>query len=183
MKKRIIIIALVLIQLAVPAWMIVAQEHILKNGDLVKFKTAPVDPYDIFRGRYVALSTDQRSIRVKNVKDFRSGQDLYVIFETDAEGFAQAVDVRLQRPHHNQYIKTSVQYASGDLVHFNLPLNRYYMNEENAPLAQGIYRDNSRQNKQDAFMKVRVLNGKALIEGLYVGGKRLESFFEEESGL
>ena len=48
-------ILLVLVQLFVPANMILEQEDILKNGTPYKFKTAPIDPYDPFRGKYVWL--------------------------------------------------------------------------------------------------------------------------------
>ena len=86
--KRYIFIALVVAQLAVPSAMIASQENILKNGEQYKFKTAPVDPYDIFRGRYVALTTDQNSFEIQNAKLLRRNQDLYVVLKTDEEGYA-----------------------------------------------------------------------------------------------
>ncbi|MCK5581313.1 MAG: GDYXXLXY domain-containing protein [Candidatus Omnitrophica bacterium] len=179
MNKRLVFAILVTAQLAVPSWMIASQEHVLRNGDLYKFKTAPVDPYDIFRGRYVALSTGQRSIKLSNNNiKFDRGQEVFVIIKTDSQGFAHVVDAKTQKPKGNNYIKTTVSYQSyGDTVRFNLPLNRYYMNEEKAPQAEQLYRENSRRNKQDAYVLVRVLNGTALIEGLYVNNKPIESYF------
>jgi len=178
MIKPLALIVLIAAQLAVPSWMIVSQENILREGAVYKFKTAPVDPYDIFRGRYVALSTDQRSVKMDGVKNIERGQKLYVLLANDQDGFARVTDAQLERPQGNDYIKTKVTYQSGNKVNFNLPINRYYMNEEKAPQAEALYREHSRVNKQDAYVVVRVLNGQALIEGLYVGGKPIESYLE-----
>jgi len=50
-NKQILIFALVaLAQLYVPAKMVWNQESILEEGTEYKFKTAPVDPNDPFRG-------------------------------------------------------------------------------------------------------------------------------------
>ena len=60
MKKRKLLITsfilLCLVQTAVPLSMIARREFTLRNGRVYKFKTAPVDPYDAFRGRFVALA-------------------------------------------------------------------------------------------------------------------------------
>ncbi len=58
MKNKILIAAffcVALLQIYTPVSMIIARESTLKEGVLFRFKTAPVDPYDAFRGRYVAL--------------------------------------------------------------------------------------------------------------------------------
>ncbi len=176
MKKRFLVLLLICVQCFVPSMMIASQEKILTEGEVFKFKTAPVDPYDIFRGRYVALSTDQRSVKVQHPKTFNRKQNVYVVLGIDEDGFAYIVDAKHERPELNSYIKTKVKYVSGKIVHFSLPLNRYYMNEEKAPQAEVLYRKKSRAGKKDAYISVRVLDGKALIEGLYVEDKPIESF-------
>jgi len=93
-------------------------------------------------------------------------------------GFAKVMRAQLNKPKNNNYIKTQVTYKSGSSVHFNLPMNRYYMNEKKAPqAAEALYRRNNIRNKQDAYVIIRILKGKVLIEGLYVGGKDIESYF------
>ena len=42
--------------LAYPTYLIYEQENILASGTIYKFPLAPVDPYDAFRGKYLALS-------------------------------------------------------------------------------------------------------------------------------
>lgn len=177
MNKRLAFTILVAAQLSVPTWMIASQENVLDNGIVYKFKTVPVDPYDIFRGRYVALRTDQRFVRMNNSANIGRGQIIYVVIKNDRDGFAQVKSAMLDKPANGDYIKVKVSYKRGDMIHFSFPFNRYYMNEKKAPQAEALYRRNSRREKQDAYVLVRVLKGKALIEDLYVGGKSIESYF------
>ena len=53
-KRNGILLGLVVVaaaQLAVPAWMIAGRELTLREGQVFKFRTRPVDPADAFRGR------------------------------------------------------------------------------------------------------------------------------------
>ena len=52
----IIFIVVGLVQLFVPANMILNEETILKSGTVYKFKTRPVDPNDPFKGKYINLN-------------------------------------------------------------------------------------------------------------------------------
>ena len=53
-----IFVTVAFLQLLIPIQMITSRERILDKGTLYKFRTRPVDPYDAFRGKYVALSID-----------------------------------------------------------------------------------------------------------------------------
>ncbi|MFL6501202.1 MAG: GDYXXLXY domain-containing protein, partial [Candidatus Udaeobacter sp.] len=44
-----------LAQLTVPAAMVWQRNQTLEQGRVWKFRTAPVDPVDVIRGRYIAL--------------------------------------------------------------------------------------------------------------------------------
>lgn len=177
MNKQIMIIALVCAQLAVPSMIIAEQENILKKGEAVVFKTAPVDPYDIFRGRYVALRFDEDSVEVRDDKLFREGQDVYLVYENDNQGYAKIVEARPYKPMHQRFIKSKCSYVSDNTLHYNLPFDRYYMNEDKAYRAEQIYRENARDEDLNGYIVVRVLNGKALIEAFYVDDKLIESYF------
>jgi len=56
---------LVFVQLFVPFSMIFDQESVKDEGLAFKFKTRPVDPYDMFRGKYITLSYEQNTFLVK----------------------------------------------------------------------------------------------------------------------
>ncbi|MBK6341440.1 MAG: GDYXXLXY domain-containing protein [Flavobacteriales bacterium] len=60
-RKPLLFLGIALAQLAVPAWMIAGRERVLSQGEVFKFKTAPIDPRDPFRGEYVRLDFEAES--------------------------------------------------------------------------------------------------------------------------
>lgn len=177
MKNSLIIgvfLCLASIQIITPLSMITKRESVLKNGEQFKFKTAPFDPYDAFRGRYVALRIEEDKALSPQGMSLNAGQMVYVPIAVDEQGFAKLVTVTTSRPRGVSYIQTKVRYISSGNVYLNLPIDRYYMEEKAAPVAEKIYRQHSRRDKQDAYVLVRVKDGFVVIEALYVGGKRIE---------
>ncbi len=90
MKVRLwLFAAMALLQLAAPASMIYSREHTLAKGEEFKFRTAPVDPYDAFRGRYVALSFDDNQAALAPGVTAVFGQTVYATIEVGGDGFAK----------------------------------------------------------------------------------------------
>ncbi|MEK7274464.1 MAG: GDYXXLXY domain-containing protein [Candidatus Desantisbacteria bacterium] len=184
MKKTRYIIGLflcvVLIQIAVPISKIVRWEMTLQNGQQFRFRTAPVDPYDAFRGRYVALQIEQNIAPVTEGVKLIRNQMVYAQIEESEQGFAKFVKVTLHRPQGSAYLKAKVQYLTGDKVVLCLPFDRYYMEEKIAPAAETAYRKHSRKDVQDAYVTVRVKSGFAVLEKLYVGEKTIEEYIKDQ---
>ena len=177
MKKSLVIalfLSISIIQVITPLSMIVKREYVLKNGEQFKFKTAPVDPYDAFRGRYVALRIQGDEISVPKELRLDNGQAIYAVINIDDQGFANLTRVSVDKPHGEAYILAKVKYVSGDKVFLDLPIDRYYMEEKSAPAAERVYRQFAQRNKQDAYIVVRIKDGFAVIESLYVGGQKIE---------
>jgi uncharacterized membrane-anchored protein len=177
MKNRLIIglfCCIALIQLITPLSMIIKRESVLRNGEQFKFKTAPVDPYDAFRGRYVALRIEGDKVPVPQGMGLSHGQSVYALISTNEEGFAKFATLATNKPAGTPFIQAKVRYVLKDKVQLDLPIDRYYMEEKSAPAAERVYREYSRRDKQDAYVLVRVKDGFAVIEALYVGGKRIE---------
>lgn len=168
----------VLAQLAVPVSMIVSREITLREGSVYHFRTRPVDPYDAFRGRYVALGFEQQLVAVTNTTAYRSGRRVFVSLGTDTEGFAQLTGVSFLRPSAGAYLTTRVQYVSGTSnVNVNLPFDRYYMNECDAPAAEQAYNMASRrEGGKPAYVVVRVRHGMAVIEDLMVEDSPIRTY-------
>jgi uncharacterized membrane-anchored protein len=154
--------------------MIIKRESVLKNGEQFKFITAPVDPYDAFRGKYVALRIAKDNVPVTGGTLFNNGQSVYAHIAVDTQGFARLTNVTTTKPKGVPYIQVNVRYTSRDKVYLDLPIDRYYMEENSALLAERAYIEHNRRDKQDAYVLVRVKDGFVVIEGLYVGGKRVE---------
>ena len=67
-KLRLIIFILVaLTQVAVPASMIWKRQHTLREGRAWKFRTAPVDPVDMMRGRILCCVSRPKALSAPNL--------------------------------------------------------------------------------------------------------------------
>lgn len=187
MKNKIIISVfscLVLLQIATPLSMIMKRESALKDGTLFLFKTAPVDPYDAFRGRYVILQI--RENRVPHPQPdlkLEHGQKVYAQIVVDKDGFAKITKVTTQRPKGIPYLSAQIGYRLAEEVIVDLPIDRYYMEEKAALRAEKIYREHSRQDKRDAYVTVKIKDGFGVVEGLYVGGQKIEDLIKAEGRL
>jgi uncharacterized membrane-anchored protein len=181
MKKELLLTlfaGLIALQVATPVLMITQREGALKGGETFRFKTAPVDPYDAFRGRYVAIRVDVP--RVGNPAGFTvKHQDKVFAFITNGpDGYAQVTGITRTRPKGQAYLSATVRYPAGDGLMLDLPIDRYYMTEKAAPRAEQVYREHSRAGQQDAYVIVKVKDGMAVVEGLYVNGQRIEDLLK-----
>src|SRR2546427_12741571 len=86
---RILILGVVaLAQLAVPATMVWQRDQTLKQGRIWKFRTAPVDPVDVIRGRYIALRFTAEEFAAP--AKFEAGnKPVYAVLKQSTDGFAE----------------------------------------------------------------------------------------------
>jgi uncharacterized membrane-anchored protein len=179
-------------QLGAAAWSIVRYESTLRSGALYLIRTAPADPSDAFRGRYVAVrpailvptplspETDQLLQRIQ------AGETGFATLATDPQGFARASGILLQPPAQGDYLKIRYVWPqfnpdplanrpalSGYNVEFSF--DRYYMNEAAAPAAEQRYAEATRRNTSSrAWLAVRVKDGAGVIERLFIDGVPIE---------
>ena len=164
--------AMAIVQLAAPAGMILSRERTLAQGEAFKFSTAPVDPYDAFRGRYVGLRIANSEATLPRSASASHGQTVYATIETGADGFAKFGVASLSPPKDKPYLKVKAGHASGEgRIALQLPFDRFYMEEGKAPAAEAAYREHGRSGAEDAYVILRVLDGAGVIENLFVGGK------------
>ncbi|OGV34412.1 MAG: hypothetical protein A2020_05050 [Lentisphaerae bacterium GWF2_45_14] len=172
MKKRLLIalfILATLAQFAVPSSMIYKYETVLGNGEVFRFKTAPVDPSDPFRGKYVTLSIENDS--VKNTGHlFSYGESVFLVVENDKDGFAYFSKASKEKPATSNYYKTRCKWADGGEIRVQIGFDRYYMNEEKAPEAERRYNARRSKDASPSWVSVRILNGTAVIEDLFING-------------
>lgn len=170
-----------LVQLGVPASLIMRHELTLREGQPFKFKTAPVDPYDAFRGRYVALSFDQNHAPLAVGQKIEPGRTVYALIEIGPDGFAHFTGVTTDRPTGKPYLNVRTWYTQGTNVTLVLPFDRFYMEETKAPAAEAAYREHTRRGQQDAHVVVRVRAGLGVIENLYIGDKPIAEFLRAKA--
>ena len=157
------------IQVLTPLSMIYKREATLNHGRKFKFDTAPVDPYDAFRGRYVALriAAEREPLKVENGQDLL-GRNVHVLLDEGENGFAKLAGIALDSPAGDNYIDCRVRRAYDDKVYVDLPFDRYYMDEYEAPDAERAYRRNSGDTDREAYVTARVRSGFAVLEELYI---------------
>lgn len=165
------------LQLATPAWLVARHERTLREGGLYRFHTAPVDPYDAFRGRYVRLSVTPREARPEDARHVRRGRTVYVTLGRDAEGFATLGEVSRRPPREGDYLRARVAgWAPEGRVRLRLPMERYYLPEDEAPRAERAYQAHAGRTERPAEVRVRIRGGEAVIEDLWVGGRPIREF-------
>ncbi len=184
MKTKLIIglfICVAIAQIVAPLSMIAKRECVFKNGAQFKFKTIPIDPYDVFRGRYVALRLENDYIPKTKETKLRPGEDVYALIETDNDGFSRVISATTVKPSGEAYIRAKIRYSYDDKTYLDLPIDRYYMEEKAAPIAEKIYRQHTQRNKQDAYVVVRIKDGFVVIENLFVGGQKIEDAVRQDT--
>jgi len=136
-----------------------------------KFKTQPVDPADTFRGRYLLFSLEPNSIKVPDVSQWRYNQKAYAVLGTDTNGFASVQRLERAMPKDNPVVPVYVGWTDikkGE-VHINWSgLDRYYLTEEKAPVAETAYREHSRRTNQTCHVTIRIRGTCAVIDNLFV---------------
>lgn len=175
MNKKIIyptFILMVLVQLYIPSRMIFHNEMVLVSGMEYKFKAAPVDPNDPFRGKYITLSFAENSFQTADTSAWEQGETIYVDLTTDSAGFAKVLDISRTEPMDREdYIKASVSYSVSDtmtMVFIQYPFDRFYMEESKAPEAEITYNESLRDTNQVTYALVLVKKGEAVIKDVMI---------------
>lgn len=164
---RVSVFALVcLAQLGVAASIVWRSERLLAEGQPFRFRTAPVDPADLVRGRYVALRFVATRGPPLDERPFEKGERVYALLAEDDEGFATVAGLRHAQPEGvAAYLTVTVEEATSELVHFRFPVDRFYLPEEEAPAAERAHRAAAGKG---TWAQVRVRHGQAMIEDLVI---------------
>lgn len=184
MNKRPILFSLfilmALIQLYIPAKMIFDREDILHSGTEYKFKTAAIDPYDPFRGKYITLDFEADRIRVENQENWKLGESAYVIFRNDSTGFTQIADVLKEKPEDGvDYLKAKVEYVSYNELFIHFPFDRFYMEESKAYEAELALAEFQADSSGTAYALVSIKEGDAVLKDVYIDGVSIKEVVEK----
>jgi len=180
----IIFIVVVLMQLFIPAQMILNQESILKTGKAYKFKTQPVDPSDPFKGKYINLNYDINSFKT-NDSLWEQNEPIYVYLETDSLGYAKIDDVSkdVLFENKNDYVRVKTGYYdnySKNLI-IQFPFNKYYMEETKAYDAEVAVRNRQRDSMpNNTFALVYVKDGEAVLSDVIIDDISIKDYVEKE---
>lgn len=174
----------VLGQLAVPGWMIVSHERVLHKGEVFKFKTAPIDPRDPFRGEYVMLNFEAESGQWPDPAQGEGYTDrsAFATLATGNTGYAILSGLSSERPTSGPYVKVTYYSANDTTVdRVSLPFDRFYLEEGDGHKTESlVYQPNVETGPEmPAYALVRVYDGEAVIEDLIVGDRPIHEWLDE----
>ena len=155
--------------------MIRSAERTMTEGRVFRFQTIPVDPVDLFRGRYVALQFEATSGPAAPEEELDWGMRAYARLRVDANGFAEIERVSTEKPEDSEYLSVRVQSTHEGEAHFAFPVTRFYMEESIAPIAEQVYRE---RRAGLTWANIRVRDGHALIEDVLIDSVSLRTAAE-----
>ena len=163
---------LLLAQWLVPMQMIWKKDKVLDNGTSYKFQTAPVDPGDPFRGKFIMLNFQENSLKLPDTKKLSYNSSVYVSFLADKNGFAKIKSIDISKPHNTDFLETTISYISAEkdssVIFVNYPFSKFYMEENKAPRAEKIYGERNLDHSLKVYALVKIYNGDAVIKNVYV---------------
>jgi len=171
-----------LAQWLVPGKMIYDSETVIVEGTTYKFKTQPIDPSDPFRGKYITLNFDATSILLADSDRWESGEDVYITFTSDSAGFAKASGIFREPPDSEAFLKTSVNYFNTYNhfeVFFNIPFDRFYLEESKASQAEQLYWQAQSDTTQVAYGLVTIGKGQAVLTDVMINDKSVVDIINE----
>lgn len=186
--------AMVLAQWWVPVDMITGSNRILEEGSPMKFRCAPVDPNDPFRGKYIVLEFDIARYEMDTLHGFERGQKVYISFIKDSLGFDVIKEVSTDPlKSKGPYLITTIDYINRnntfvvvdqidstdaeeenlnkvemDEISFDLSFRRFYLEETKAPIAEDLYRTGISDTTGRTYGLVYLLNGEARIKDVII---------------
>jgi uncharacterized membrane protein YgcG len=174
-------------QLAVPFSMIRQVERVLSEGQQVKLKCQPVDPADLFRGRYVWLAFEMGNARMPpGVPQPKETKRVFVTMEQGDDGFHRWGLIHEEAPAEALYVHTTVNpfwNMEGATVRVETPLDRFYLPEDLAPEAERLYFEGLRESPEDCYVTARVLDGIMVLEQLYLNGVPVLDYVRQQLAL
>ena len=188
MKRVVWLLAVLLLfaaQWAVPFMQVVEEETVRREGMAFRLALAPVDPYDVMRGRYLALHFPSNSNALQAPAGSKEGDTVYAVLEEGADGLAfisrlSAVPVEgaFALPLEFGIVFVGDESASAPLA--RIPLTRFYLPEEDAiDIDTALWQDGMAQAGNEgiqAVLEVRVLDGRIVAERLWLDGKPYEEW-------
>jgi GDYXXLXY protein len=163
-----------LAEIALPAHSIFMRTQTLAKGRLWKLRAAPIDPVDALRGRYVTLAFVAETVPQSETLPRQS--EAYAILKETPDGFAVVDRLSPTPVSGDNVIKVTVSGYWSGAQRVEFPFSRFWLDEKTASAAEQAYATNSRREKQNAYATIRVRDGDAALEQLYIGDLPLADY-------
>ncbi len=149
--RKWIIISVILLQVAVLAYMAGEREYILRTGRIVFLRTVPVDPRDIFRGDYVSLRYEISRVKGDLLRDGLSnfckkdkrgnyiysgnerrkmrGKPVYGLLNVGADDIAELIYLTDKKPSEGLFISGRIDYLGFGGLDVRYGIEAYFVEQ------------------------------------------------------
>lgn len=180
-------VVMVAAQWYAPLSLVWDSEKVVDQGVEYRFKTAPVDPSDPFRGKYITLNFDAETYYPTDTTEAHLPEnvDIYAILTRDSLGFAKILQLSEDRPIPGlDYFTTSIYYVYRDVdnnpvVNLRFPFTRFYLEESKASEAEKLYWSTNRDTTEVCYAKVSVHEGNTTLTDVMIGDRRIVDIVRE----
>lgn len=122
-KKLIIVITLLIIGFGLA---ILILSWPLLTGKTYVLATAPIDPFDLFRGQYIQINYEISRVTISNISESNIGDYIYVDLEKDSEGIYRFKQASLEKPEQGDFIRGKIISAYGSTARVEYGIEQYY---------------------------------------------------------
>ncbi|UJF23819.1 GDYXXLXY domain-containing protein [Suttonella sp. R2A3] len=148
---------------------IIQSERTLENGNVYRFQTVPVDPYDAFRGRYVrlhfALENTAHPLDSASCFGWSSERMRWASLVRDEHNVAQIGGLYKEKPAQGDAIQVKlISCVEDDKGQINLTFDKFYANELLAPEIEQRFREHA----EESYLHLRVRGRYAVPEKLEI---------------
>lgn len=166
-------VIMIAVQISVPIYLIVTNEITLAQGSLFKFRVAPADPYDPFRGRYVTVRLQDDEVASDVL--WNEGDRAFASMDT-RDGYAVITALTAEKPDTPDFIEVQIAYCSENTATVKYPFDRIFMNEKIAPLVDSAFFS----FEGTVYLTVAVKDGKATVKKLLFDDTEAEKYVEQK---
>ena len=170
MNKKLILVGVSFLWVAVAVGLIASKQHIIRTGKTVLLETVPVDPRDFLRGDYVVLRYEISALDLQKIESekprYRRGEKVYVKLEPGLR-FWEARAVKTKKPASDSgvYIKAKVKYCYNKKLTLNYGIESYFLPEGEGKDIEKHMRGNKSSVEVEALVDT---SGNALIKKVFV---------------
>ena len=181
-NQKIIFFVAIAALIALPLYFIMRSENMLSEKEnIYRFRpTRLIDPGDVLRGDYLVIDFP-RFVEYNGDGKAGRGAETYVVVERDSAGYAQFKYATDEKPATSNYFTTKIQgnRTRGERVWIDVPFEKYFLNEDNAKLAEKLYEIEIRDPETNMFIEVAIADGESLLKDIYVDSIPLNQFLNK----
>jgi len=182
-KQKIFFAVAVLALLSLPLYFILRSENMLSDKtSIYRFRPERLkDPHDFLRGNYLVINFPS-NVRLDSTENFGPGdRELYVMVERDSLGYAHFVRGVKNKPSTSNYFMAKASFGShaDRTAWIDVPFDKYFINEDNALLAERVYWREIRDTATNLYVEVSIRDGEALLKDIYLDSIPLSEYMNK----